>query len=261
MMLRAAIRGASLWGPGLEGWVASQPILAGCLPYQPRESPPPPPALLPAAERRRAGPVIRLALAAAHEAALRSELEPATLDSVFASSNGDGPVVTAILDALATAAGTRVVSPTQFHNSVHNAAAGYWSIATGSRRPATCLGCHDESWAAGLLSAMAGLHGSAAPVLLCCYDHPLPPPLHAVRPTGPAFAAALVLAPSGGPSLRVWLEPLARPEPDGCDPAFESLRLNPAARALPLLRDLAAGRAGTHDLPYCGGRLRLELSA
>ena len=127
MRLSASIRGASLWGPGLEGWDASRPILAGESDYVPAASPPPASVLLPSAERRRAGPVIRLALAVAHEAATRSGLPAASLDAVFASSNGDGPVVGAILEALATENGSRVVSPTQFHNSVHNAAAGYWS--------------------------------------------------------------------------------------------------------------------------------------
>lgn len=261
MTLSAIIRGVSLWGPGLEGWAASLPILAGTVPYVPAASPAPAPALLPAAERRRAGPVIRLALVTAHEAATRAGIDPASLDAVFASSNGDGPVVTAILDALATQEGARVVSPTQFHNSVHNAAAGYWSIATASRRPATCISCHDESWAACLLTAMAGLQVTGTPVLLCCYDHPLPPPLDAVRPTGPAFAAALVLARTGdGPTLRIDYAPDQPPRASALDACFGPLALNPAARALSLLSDLARARSGRHDLAYGEGRLGIELS-
>ncbi len=58
------------------------------------------------------------------------------------------------------------MSPTQFHNSVHNAAAGYWSIAHGSRQPATCLGAHDWTWAAALLKAVAEVAATGAPVLL-----------------------------------------------------------------------------------------------
>ena len=73
--------------------------------------------------------------------------------AVFGSSNGDAVVVHDILEALASA--DRPVSPTQFHNSVHNAAAGYWTIATGSHQPATCLGCHDHTLAASLLKAVA----------------------------------------------------------------------------------------------------------
>lgn len=260
MTLSASIRAASLWGPGLEGWTASLPILTGAAPYVPAPSPPPAPILLPPAERRRAGPVIRLALVVAHEASTSSGLPPASLDAVFASSNGDGPIVAAILEALGTKTDSRVVSPTQFHNSVHNAAAGYWSIATASRRPATCIGCHDESWAAALLTALAGLHTAGLPVLLVCYDHPLPPPLDAVRSTGPAFAAALVLTPpSGGPTLHLSYNPETPPRPAAPDPRFAALAPNPAARALPLLVALAQTAPLTHDLAYQDGSITLEL--
>ncbi|MBV8916037.1 MAG: hypothetical protein JOZ05_23735, partial [Acetobacteraceae bacterium] len=74
--MRARILGVSVWGPGLEGWTASRPVLAGEAPYEPRASPPPPPALLAPTERRRAGPVVRLALAVAQEAASASGIEP-----------------------------------------------------------------------------------------------------------------------------------------------------------------------------------------
>jgi hypothetical protein len=259
LRLSASIRAASLWGPGLEGWTASLPILTGAAAYVPAASPPPAPVLLPPAERRRAGPVIRLALAVAHEAATLSGLPPDTLDAVFASSNGDGPIVGAILDALATDTDTRVVSPTQFHNSVHNAAAGYWSIATASRRPATCIGCHDESWAAALLTAFAGLHTTGTPVLLVCYDHPLPPPLDAARATGPAFAAAFILTPpAGGPTLHLTYAPETRSRPTAPDPRFAGLMANPAARALPLLTALAQSVPLTHDLAYQDGSITLE---
>jgi len=261
--LHATILAASIWGPGLPGWASSRTVLAGQHPYAPTPTPAPPPALLPATERRRAGPVVRLALAVAHEAAAASGLPPETLRAVFASSNGDGPVVGAILDALATScANERVVSPTQFHNSVHNAAAGYWSIATASRLPATCIGCNDDSWAAGLLIALAELHATCAPVLLCCYDHPLPAPLYAVRPTGPAFAAALVLAPNGaGPTLALQHDPQAPPRDHPQLPADLDvlMRQNPAARALPLLAQIARNQPGAHDLPYLEGRLTLSL--
>lgn len=261
MTLTCSVRGVSVWGPGLEGWAASRPILAGEAPYAPRPSPPPAAAILPPTERRRTGAVVRLALAVAHEAALASGVPPGAMRTVFGSSNGDGPVVGSILGALATAAeGERVVSPTQFHNSVHNAACGYWSIATGSQAASTCIGCYDDTWAASLLAAMAECGASGEPVLLCCYDHPLPAPLDAKRATGPAFGVALALAPDGpGPVLRVTLAAGAA-EAGPAPPGLEELaRSNPAARSLPLLACLAASRAGALELPYFEGRLRLEV--
>lgn len=259
MKLSARVLGVSVWGPGLQGWAASRGVLAGSAPFVATDTPPPPP-LLAATERRRTGPVVRLALAVAHEAALAAGQSGAALSAVFGSSNGDGPVVGSILDAMATAQpAERVVSPTQFHNSVHNAPAGYWSIATGSHRPATCIGCNDHTWAASLLVAMTGLH--EGPALLCCYDYPLPPPLAEVRPTGPPFASALVLGEGDGPALHVTLCRHPAPSPVlPLDPALQSLvQANPAARSLHLLAALARGQATLFDLPYLNGRLRIEV--
>ncbi len=259
MTLSARVLGVSVWGPGLEGWAAARPVLAGEQSYAPTDAPPPPPTLLPATERRRTGPVVRLALAPAQEAAQASGLPAGSLRAVFGSSNGDGPVIGTILDALATAApGERVVSPTLFHNSVHNAPAGYWSIATGSHRPATCIGCNDDTWPASLLVAMAD---PGSPVLLCCYDYPLPAPMAATRPTGKLFASALVLGDGPGPLLRVTLHhDAASPPILPLDPVLQALAQdNPAARALHLLAALARGQPFRFDLPYLQGRLSIEL--
>jgi len=265
--LEACIIGVSVWGPGLEGWAVARPILTGAAPYEPRPSPPPAPAILASTERRRTGPVVRLALAVAHEAALSSGLPPSSLRSVFGSSNGDGVVVGGILDALATArGGERVVSPTAFHNSVHNAAAGYWSIATAGQQPASCLGCHDWTWAATLLKAMADVAADGEPVLLCCYDYPLPPPLAALRPTTAAFGVGLVLAPpTAGAALatiRVGYD-AAPPAPDAGAPrnlALHALAIgNPAARSLRLLETLALEVADDHSVAYLDGRLDVSV--
>jgi len=265
--LEASIIGVSVWGPGLEGWAASQPILAGAAPYEFRPSPPPAPAILPPTERRRTGPVVRLALAVAHEAAQSSGLPPGSLRSVFGSSNGDGVVVGGILDALATACSDeRVVSPTAFHNSVHNAAAGYWSIATSSQQPATCLGCHDWTWAAALLKAMADVAADGKPVLLCCYDHPLPPPLAALRPTAAPFAVGLVLAPATAKpplaTIRVGYDAGA-PAPGSYAPRNTALHAlaagNAAAQSLRLLESLALGVEDRHAAAYLDGRLDIRV--
>ena len=263
--LDVTVLGISVWGPGLEGWEASHPILAGDAPYEPRASPAPAPAILAPTERRRAGPVVRLALEVARAAAAASNVEPSGLRCVFASSNGDGVVVGSILDTLAKARpGERLVSPTQFHNSVHNAAAGYWSIANGTRQPATCLGAHDSTWAAALLKAVVEVATEGQPVLLCCYDHPLPAPLDILRPTDHPFGVGLVLGiPSGeGPRLRVAFGPDA-PSPFGhLDPALDTLmRSNTSARSLPLLAALARGGPSSHTIPYLDGHLEIELLA
>jgi hypothetical protein len=257
--LRCWISGIGLLAPGLPGWAASQPVLSGAAPWEDRPVALPPPAMLPPTERRRTSTVVRLALAAAAEAAAASALPPAVLDTVFASSNGDGAVVAAILEALADPQGS--VSPTQFHNSVHNAAAGYWGIGAGSQRPSVSLGCHDDTLPLGLLQAAAGVATRRRPILFCAYDAPLPAPLSAARATGAVFAMALVLLPAPDSTALASLDlrfgaplPPGAPEPG---PAID----NPIARGLPLLRALARRRAASTAFALAdGGSLLAELA-
>ncbi len=257
------IAGVAVLGAGLPGWAASEAALAGTAPWSAGEVVPPPPALLPPTERRRTSAAVRLALAVATEATAGVE-DRAALETVFASSNGDGAVVGGILEALHDPGGV-ALSPTQFHNSVHNSAAGYWHIAIGSTAPSVSLGGYDGSFAAGLLAAAMAVAARGASVLLCAYDLPLPAPLAAVRPTGPGFAAALVLRPQPVPGAlaRLALRHVAEPAPalppgDALDALAEG---NPAARALPLLRALAARRPARIDLPLAAdAHLTLDLA-
>lgn len=257
------IAGVAVLGAGLPGWAASEAALAGIVPWSACEVVPPPPALLPPTERRRTSPAVRLALAVAAEATAGIG-DRAALETVFASSNGDGAVVGGILEALHDPAGV-ALSPTQFHNSVHNSAAGYWHISVGSTAPSVSLGGHDGSFAAGLLAAVMAVAARGASVLLCAYDLPLPVPLAAVRPTGPGFAAALVLRPErdAGTLAGITLRHVAAPTPaappgDALDALAEG---NPAARALPLLRALAARRAARIALPLAAdAHLLLDLA-
>lgn len=248
------IAGVAVLGPGLPGWAASEAILAGRAPFARGEVAAPLPALLPPTERRRTSPAVRLALAVAAEATAE-EPDRAGLETVFACGNGDGAVIGAILEALHDPAGV-ALSPTQFHNSVHNAPAGYWHIAVGSTAPSVSLGGHDNSVAAGLLAAVTAVAVRKRPVLLCAYDAPMAPPLHGVRPTGAAFAAALVLRPAPGAGTRAALDlrhvtgaapvPAEAAAADGLGALAAG---NPAARALPLLRAIAARRQAEIRLP------------
>ncbi len=240
MTLRVGVAGIGLLGPGLAGWAQAVPVLAGREPYTHAPLVPPAPALLPPTERRRTGPSVRLALAVAAEAVQDSGLPPEDLDTVFASSNGEGQVITSILEALHTPDGA--ISPTQFHNSVHNAAAGYWGIAVGSARPSVSLGGHDGVFATGLLHAAAQVAATGRPLLFVAHDVPLPDPLHALRPSGESFAVALVLAPGHGARGAMGLRHTRdAPTPHGLPAGLDALCVaNPVARALPLLAVLAA---------------------
>jgi len=255
MALVARVEGVGLVGPGLSGWEASRAILAGREPYTRAAAVIPAPDALPAVERRRAGKSVKLALAAGMAAAAASGRPAGGLAAVFASSTGDGENLHAICEALASE--DRLISPTRFHNSVHNAPSGYWGIATGATQAADSIAAFDASFAAGLLEALGRLAAQPAqPVLLIAYDAPYPEPLHATRPILDAFAVALVLAaPSQstrGPTIAI---DTGAAEPDRvADPALESLRHGiPAARSLPLLALLAAEKRGRAVLEYLDG--------
>jgi hypothetical protein len=249
--LWAYVGGIGVLGPGLANWRETAAILEGVAGYAPARTILPIPSLLPAAERRRTGRVVKLAIAVAVEAAAHSDMNPANLASVFSSSGGDGHNCHELCEALAQQG--REVSPTRFSNSVHNAAAGYWSIATAAKYESNVLCAFDASFGAGLLEAMAQVTVDGEPVLLVCYDTEYPEPIHAKRPVPDAFGVALVLTPERRPGsiarLGVALSDGLPERMSNAD--LEALRLSiPAARCLPLLRLLAGSEAAVTALDY-----------
>lgn len=256
-MLTAHIQGIGLIGPGLPDWQSGARVLAGEEGYSPHPTVLPTPEGLPPAERRRTGATVKLALGAARQAIAAAGVDPTGLPAVFSSSGADGLICHEICETLATA--DRQVSPTRFHNSVHNAAAGYWSLATGATAASTALCAYDGSFAAGLLEALAQVISDRVPVLLCAYETPYPEPLLAKRPLPDSFAVALVLAPAPSPGaharLTASLADAAAIADRFPEPRLEALRTAvPAARSLPLLRLLARRESGETVLDYIDGQ-------
>jgi Beta-ketoacyl synthase, N-terminal domain len=262
------VRGIGLLGPGIDDWVTGAPMLAGAAPYMPRATVLPVPVALPAAERRRTGAVVRLALAIGFEAASRAGARPTELPTVFASSGSDGYNCHEICQTLASA--DRQLSPTRFHNSVHNAPSGYWSIAAGATPPSNVVCAFDASFGAGLLEALTQVLVERTSVLLIAYDVGYPEPLHAVRPIAEAFGVAMVLTPmdltpsAANASLVCITATLTdAPAESMQDPRLEALRAtNPAARSLPVLRKLAREESGRVVIDYLDNqRIAVEVSA
>jgi len=263
MKLAARVEGVGLVGPGLSGWSGSRAMLSGEIPYSPRPTSIPAPEALPAVERRRAGKCVRLALAAGLEAAADAHRNARDLAAVFASSTGDGENLHAICEALAS--DDRMISPTRFHNSVHNAPSGYWGIATGAMQATDSIAAYDGSFGAGLLEAVSRLAAEPRqPVLLIAYDAPYPEPLHATRPIPDSFAVAFALSDSKavGRAPVIAIETTREAGDVLADAGLEAVRAGiPAARALPLLRLLARGQTGVTTLDYLDGlSLRVEIS-
>ena len=256
--LTVFVDGIGLLGPGIAGWSLGRQFLAGDLPYQNARTVLPLPMALPAAERRRAGAVVKVSLAVGQEAVEASGWPARTLPSVFTSSSGDAINCHEICSALASS--DRLISPTRFHNSVHNASSGYWSISTGAMATSSVLCAHDASFSAGLLEAAAQAVLDNTAVLLVAYDTDYPEPLRSARPLPDTFGVALVLAPRRSQrSLAQWT--LA---PASCltsaaadvmtDSTLENLRAAiPAARCLPLLQSVATHSDATVVLDYLVG--------
>ena len=237
--LTASIEGIGFWADGLPSWPAACAFAtAGAL----SESAParPSPQLLAPNERRRAPDTVALALEVALAACTAAGRDPAMLPSVFASTHGD----LGITDYMcATLAGEpRAISPTRFHNSVHNAAAGYWTIGAGCHAPSTAISSFDASFAQGLLEALVQLATGAEAVLLAAYDGHATGPLAAVSSSSGLLGGALVLARAprpGAPRLRATLVDAAAPPPRG--PLAARLLGNAMAPMLPLFEALASG--------------------
>ena len=253
-MTPLAIEGVALVGPGIVDWASARDMLAGRVPYAAAPTAIPAPALLPPNERRRSGLAVKVALAAGAAALAACGREAAGIAAVFASSAADGDTCHAICEQLAGS--DRLISPTRFHNSVHNAPSGYWSIATRSMAPSTSVCAYDASFCAGLLEAAALAHARGEAVLLIAYDAPYPQPLLARRPIPDCFGLGLVLAPTASARSIAQLQlQLDAGSPETLsDPALEALRRAiPTARALPLLGLLARGARGTARLDFQDG--------
>jgi len=182
--------GVSSWA-----WCASTPDVTCAGPVGAGESPSHV-LELPAAERRRLNPLTSLALRVGEKLVagrLRSELQITPL--VFGSADGDGDVLMRLLSALRD---RQAVSPTQFHNSVHNAPTGYWMIGLSSQAPSTAIAADEETLEVSLVEAGLQAAVRGGPVLMLMASRTYPPGLRQARPDVRDFAIA------------AWCEPMDR---------------------------------------------------
>jgi hypothetical protein len=260
---RVWIEAVGIAAPGLASWQAAREILRGEAAYVRTDLPPHAPQLLPPNERRRATQTVRIAFQAAEDAVRGTSIAPATLATVFASSDADLNIIHRISMALTQT--PRLVSPTDFHNSVHNAAAGYWSIAVGARAPSSTISAYDFSFAAGLAEACNLVRIDRVDALLVAFDVPPPQPLYEKRPIACIAAVALVLTQAQTPASLASIQcAQVEGQPSrAATPELEELRgSNPATAALPLLELLARQRSGRVVLPRSArGGLAVDVDA
>jgi hypothetical protein len=241
------VAGAAFWSQRLPGWDIARAVIRGEQQAPEGASSRPAPTLLAPTERRRAPDTVAVALEVAARACESAGLPPAELASVFASTHGD----LAISDYMcSTLAGTpTLISPIKFHNSVHNAAAGYWSIGTGSYASYTAISAFEHTFGTGLLEAATQVACERKPVLYVAFDIEARGPLATMAPSRGLLGAALVLAPAGSendkPRLHLafeWVDRVALTR--ASSPAAPFVADNALAPCLPFFEALAR-RDGT----------------
>jgi len=246
-MMRIWVSGIGISTAGVPDWEAARALIAGERAYEEAEYRYRAPEMLSGAERRRSPASVKLALDVAEQARAMSGIEGAELAAVFASMTGDGPIVARSLATLAD--NPHYMSPTDFHNSVHNAAVGYWAIAAGSRHGSTSLTAAEETFPAALLKAAMQAVSGAAPVLLCIYEVPFPSPLDVQLPIPSPFGGAMVLHGAEPPDAIAMLE-LSLQEgasaPDSPVNGFWTDKFDciPSARIIPLVERIALLKSG-----------------
>ena len=119
--------------------------------------------VIPAMQRRRLSPFAKVALHCAMEAS--GELQ-ANIPFVFSSRHGDLHRTTGLIENIAQASD---LSPTQFGLSVHNAAAGLFSIFSGNRAPLSAIAAGEHSFMMGLVDCIAKLHANKLSHILYVY--------------------------------------------------------------------------------------------
>lgn len=255
--LNARVAGIGFWCRGLPSWDAAQAYARGGV--LPADAPAKPaPQLLAPNERRRAPETVAVALEVALAACQAAGRDPATLPSVFTSTHGDLAITDYMCRQLAS--DPTGISPIRFHNSVHNAAAGYWTIGAATHAPATAISAFHGSFAQGLLEALTQLATGTPEVLLVGYDSQSVGPLGRISHSQGLLGAALVLSAGGeGLALRAGLGT------GGADRApagpLETLAAgNAMAPMLPLFDALALGAAHCHLDAGHGAVLQVEIA-
>jgi hypothetical protein len=231
----AFVEGVALWAPRIPGWTVARPVLRGQTKAQAQPAPRPAPPLLAPTERRRAPDTVAIALEVAAGACQNAGADPRELASVFACTEGDLAITDYMSETLAKT--PTLISPTRFHNSVHNAAAGYWTIGTGCMRPYTALSAHRFTFGEGLLEALVQAESSGRATLLVAYDIESRGPLATVAPSRGIVGAGVIVTPTAG------ARPLARIR-------WATARGTERTAALPRNAELVAGNAMAACLPF-----------
>jgi hypothetical protein len=260
--------GIGAWGPAFNNWAELQalfatPSIGDDLQWATQV---PKPEIIPANERRRAPLPVRAAVEVSWQALQQAGLASSDVACVFGSGLGDTEITDYMCRVLTTA--EKQLSPTKFHNSVHNAAAGYWTISTGCMKSANSIAAYQNTAGLALLEAIIQCQQHSEPVLVTLFDTAAHDAYRQIFACEHSFAAALLLVPAGSanaPIARLALgdeNTAAVVEPQlPCTQLAALYRDNPSAKVLGLLQQLATKQAGQASFALSPARaLNLEVS-
>jgi hypothetical protein len=242
-MKPAYVRGLGLWTPGFaspEAWCRGESKASVVTPEAD---------LLSGALRRRATGLTRMAVEVFRQATRAADCDVATVPIVWATSHGEHATAIKILGMMRSGEGK--LSPTHFHNSVHNTASGYASIAAGNCAPSTTLTGGAELAASAFLEATCHLEATAEDVVVVLADEPLLPPFEQHDSKSP-LALAFCLS-SRSERASAVLSGFRR---DAVAPVKNHDRFGRlyVSSALPLLERIVHRRPGTVALELVGER-------
>lgn len=229
---------------GLGFWSAGFPnVERFCAGREEPEASRPDAALLEGPLKRRATPLTRLGVEVLGQAARHAGTELSSLSSVWATAHGEHSPAIDLLGMMHRGEGR--LSPTKFHNSVHNTPSGYASIATGNRSVSTTLTGGPELVAATIIESIALLRANGGAVAAIMADEPLLPPFERKEVTSSLGVALVLAGERRGALAQLSMPRLEHTQGAADDPRFGTLHIS---AALPLVRALGDGATGTVPL-------------
>lgn len=190
------------WGPGFNDWPSLKALLLHDVAGD--EATPitsaPKPEVIPANERRRAPLPVKAAVDVSWQALQHSGIPVTDVACVFGSGLGDTDITDYMCRVLTTE--QKQLSPTKFHNSVHNAAAGYWTISTHCMKSANSIAAYQMTAGLALLEGITQCVLHNEPVLITLFDTAAQDTYRQIFSCDDDFAAALLISPLAFPAAQ-----------------------------------------------------------
>lgn len=240
-----SVRGIAVWAPGyndLRSWLCGSRDEAIEAPSS---------RLLSVRARGRASLLTRMFAEVIQQALGESGTDPGAVPLICASAFGEIQITGQLLEMMNRGSGA--LSPARFQNSVHNAAVGQLSIATGNRLYSTALSAGDDTLLVALLEALAWLRIEGGETVVAVADEsPIPPFNSRLCFTPLACALHLTADPSASNTYGRLVAVRMTENPPGVDLAPE-MRDNPCAIGLPLLETIAKRKSAILPLSLAKG--------